>query len=91
MSKRSKEGRQKPTVFDRARNELFSQIKHCGVLEATADQRDVWFIETMAYLAKRYPGVTTDELSNLDELGRRFCEPVIAYGGQAEPVTEGSN
>ncbi len=82
MGKRSKEGRSQASVFDRARNELMSQIRHCGVLRATEEQRDAWFKETMEYLEKRYPQVTKEQLAELDVIGRRYCEPVIGYGAR---------
>jgi hypothetical protein len=91
LSKRSKEDRPKLTEFDRARNELLSQIRHCGVLEATADQRDVWFKQTMEYLTKRYPAVSQEQLDELDAMGRRYCEPIIAYGAPNESAEKGSN
>jgi hypothetical protein len=80
LGKRSKEVRQKPSVFDKARNELLGQIRHCGVLEATEEQQDAWFKETIQYLAKRYPSVSEEELAELDTIGRRYCQPVISYG-----------
>ncbi len=83
MRKRKKEGKPEPSLFERARDELFSQIRRCGVLSATEEQRDAWFAETMDYLAQRYPGITQDELTLLSELGRRYCEPVRPYSGQA--------
>lgn len=67
-------------MFDKARNELFSQIRRCGVLEATQEQREAWFRETMEYMAKRYPEVTQEELAQLKEAGHRYCEPVIPHG-----------
>lgn len=91
MGKRKKEVKQTPSLFDRARNELFSQIKHCGVLKATEDQKDVWFKDTMEYMATRYPGVTAEQLAELNELGRRFCEPVRSHGVQSTQLTEGGS
>jgi hypothetical protein len=41
--------------MDRARDELFSHIQRCGVLEADVDQRGEWFDDTIEYLAERYP------------------------------------
>ena len=90
MSKRSKEGKHGPSEFDRARNELFSQIQHCGVLEATAGQRDAWFKETLEYIASRYPGISREELDDLDSLGRRYCEPVIPHGKENTALSESS-
>lgn len=79
MGKRKK-GKYETTAIDRARDELFSQIRHCGVLEATGDQRDNWFRDTMQYMAERYPELGTDDLGQLEELGRRYCQPVIPHG-----------
>ena len=86
MGKRKK-GKHETTPFDRARDELFSQIRHCGVLEATDDQRDGWFKDTMNYMAERYPDVTPEELKELEELGRRYCRPVIPHGADHNAMT----
>jgi phage host-nuclease inhibitor protein Gam len=75
-----KGGSSGPSQFDRARDELFSQIRHCGVLQANEPQRDTWFSDTMAYMAERYPKVTKSQLDELEALGRRYCEPVIDRG-----------
>ena len=91
MGKRKKEAKTATSLFDRARNELFGQIRHCGVLKATADQRNAWFDETMQYLAKRYPGVTQEELALLKELGQRYCEPVIQHGNRVGQPNGGSS
>jgi hypothetical protein len=80
LGKRKKEGKQETSLFDRARNELFRQIQHCGVLQATRDQRTAWFDETIQYLAKRFPGMSQEELELLKQLGLRYCEPVIEHG-----------
>ncbi len=73
-------GKGKPSVFDKARNELLSHIRHCGVLKATAPQRDSWFKDTMSYMAERYPAVSPEQMDELETLGRRYCEPVISHG-----------
>ena len=91
LGKRKKEVKQTPSLFDRARNELFGQIRHCGVLRATEDQKDTWFKDTMDYLAKRYPGVTEEELAQLNELGHRYCEPVRPHGGRSPQLAEGNS
>ncbi len=91
MGKRSKEVRPEPSVFDKARNELMGQIRHCGVLEATEEQKDAWFKETMQYLAKRYPSVSQEELAELDAIGRRYCQPVISYGGRRRSDSGGTS
>jgi hypothetical protein len=70
-------------LFEQARDELFSHILRCGVLEAApADQKE-WFDDTMEYLAERYDGLTPRELSDLRQLGERYCQPVI---GKKETV-----
>jgi hypothetical protein len=63
--------------FDQARDELFSHILRCGVLEAAAEHQKEWFDDTMDYLAGRFERLTDEELSKLRELGERFCRPVI--------------
>ncbi len=40
----------------------------------------------MQYLAKRYPAVSQEELAELDALGRRYCEPIIAYGSEDDVI-----
>ncbi len=91
MSKRGKqEGKGEPTLFDRARNELLSQIRHCGVLKATEEQQGAWFKETMDYLVNRYPGVSEEQLAELDALGRAYCRPVISYGSAPTAGSETS-
>lgn len=75
-------------MFDQARNELLSQIRHCGVLRATEEQQNTWFNETMDYLAGRYAGVSEEQLAELDALGRAYCRPVISYGGASTAGSE---
>ena len=67
-----------PTSFEQARDELFSHILRCGVLEATADHQKEWFDDTMLYLADRYADLTDLELGQLRTLGERYCRPVVA-------------
>jgi hypothetical protein len=67
-----------PTTFELARDELFSHILHCGVLEAAPEHQKDWFDDTMLYLTDRYADLTETELNDLRLLGERFCRPVIA-------------
>jgi len=67
-----------PTVFEQARDELFSHILRCGVLEAAADHQKEWFDDTMLYLADRYVDLSGQELAQLRTLGERYCQPVVA-------------
>jgi hypothetical protein len=64
------------SAFDQARNELFSHILRCGVIEALAEHQKDWFDDTMQYLAERYPELRDPELAQLRTLGERYCQPV---------------
>lgn len=66
-----------PGLFEQARDELFSHILRCGVLEANAADQNEWFDDTMDYLAERYEGLSDAELDGLRKLGERYCQPVI--------------
>ena len=71
--------RRAPTVastFDQARDELFSHILRCGVIEALPEHQKEWFDDTMQYLTERYEDLTDVELNSLRELGERYCQPV---------------
>ncbi len=79
MGKRRSE-RAEPSVLDRARDELFSHIRHCGVLQATEEQQEAWLKDTIGYMAERYPELSPEQLAHLETLGRRYCKPVIPHG-----------
>jgi hypothetical protein len=66
-----------PSISDQARDELFSHILRCGVVEADPDQQKEWMDDTMQYLAERYPDLAEEELNQVRILGERFCRPVI--------------
>lgn len=70
----------KEKLLDRARDELFSHINRCGVLEAAEDDQRVWMDETIDYIGERYPDLTDGDLKGLHEIGIRFCKPAIAHG-----------
>ncbi len=78
MSK-AKARREPPTsrLFDQARDELFSHIVRCGVLEALPEHQKEWFDDTMLYLAERYEALSEEQLAQLRQLGERFCQPVV--------------
>jgi hypothetical protein len=67
-----------PTNFEQARDELFSHILRCGVLEAAPEHQKEWFDDTMLYLADRYEDLAAQELEQLRTLGERYCQPVVA-------------
>jgi hypothetical protein len=62
--------------FDQARDEMFSHILRCGVIDALPEHQKEWFDDTMQYLADRYPDLTEEESAQLRTLGERYCQPV---------------
>lgn len=69
------------TTLDRARDELFSHIQRCEVLEAGKDEHmNEWLEETMEFMAERYPDLTDLQLAQLRMMGERYLEPVIPHG-----------
>jgi len=67
-----------PTPFEQARDELFSHILRCGVLEAVTEHQNEWFDDTMLYLRERYAELDDEQLAELRLLGERYCRPVVA-------------
>jgi len=63
--------------FDQARDELFSHILRCGVLEAEPEHQKDWFDDTIQYLADRYLDLTDEDLGAVRTLGERYCQPVV--------------
>lgn len=88
----------KAKLRDRARDELFSHVNRCGVLQASEEDQKHWMQETMEYLAERYPDLSDADLKELYTLGLRFCSPAIPHGrlsneegeSQETPVGVGS-
>ena len=70
----------KEKLLDRARDELFSHINRCGVLDAGEDDQRQWMDETIEYIGERYPDLTEGDLKGLREIGTRFCKPAIPHG-----------
>jgi len=70
----------KENVINRARDELFSHINRCGVLQAEEDDQRHWMDETIDYLAERYPDLSDQDLQDLYAVGMRFCQPAIPHG-----------
>lgn len=79
MAKKRKNPRKTsvPTAFEQARDELFSHILRCGVLDATREHQKEWFDDTMLYLADRYEDLPEEKLHQLRVLGERYCRPVV--------------
>ncbi len=80
MAKKRSEPRrpQTPSTFDQARDQLFSHILRCGVLEASPEHQKEWFDDTMLYLRDRFEDLSDDEIAQLRVLGERYCQPVVA-------------
>lgn len=90
MAKKRSEARKvsTPTTFEQARDELFSHILRCGVLEAALEHQKEWFDDTMLYLGDRYEDLSDEEVAQLRLLGERYCQPVVARN--ATPVGAGA-
>lgn len=84
MTKKKSPRSTPPASFDQARDELFSHILRCGVMEAEPEHQKDWFDDTMQYLTERYADLGEEDLANLRTLGERYCRPVVQR--QAEPV-----
>jgi hypothetical protein len=65
------------SALDKARDELYSHILRCGVLQATAEHQKEWFDDTIEYMAERYPSLSEEDVRDLRQLGERYCQPVI--------------
>lgn len=77
-----------PSALDQARDELFSHILRCGVLDAAPEHQKEWMDDTMQYVTDRYPDLKPEELTTVRTLGERFCQPVVKRVTEAEAETE---
>jgi hypothetical protein len=68
-----------PTPFEQARDELFSHILRCGVLEASPEHQTEWFDDTVLYLRDRYEELDDEQVAELRLLGERYCRPVVPH------------
>jgi hypothetical protein len=62
--------------FAQARDELFSHILRCGVIDALPQHQKDWFDDTMGYIGERYEDLSEAELGQVRLLGERYCQPV---------------
>jgi len=76
MSKKNSRSTPEAASFAPARDELFSHILRCGVIEALPEHQKDWFDDTLGYIADRYEDLSQEELSQLRVLGERYCQPV---------------
>ena len=86
MGKRRLPKQHSPSDLDKARDELYSHILRCGVLQAQSDDQKEWFDDTIEYMAERYPSLGEEDLQDLRQLGERYCQPVIT-----QPSTVGAS
>ena len=73
----------KEKLLERARDELFSHINRCGVLQAESEDQVHWMDETIEYIGERFPDLADTDLSGLHQIGMRFCQPAIAHGADS--------
>jgi hypothetical protein len=85
MTKKKPRSSSEALSFAQARDELFSHILRCGVIEALPEHQKDWFDDTMGYVADRYEDLTEEELAELRTLGERYCKPVR----RTEPAESG--
>jgi hypothetical protein len=76
MNKKKTQRDPEGVSFAQARDEMFSHILRCGVIDALPEHQKDWFDDTMLYLADRYDDLTEEELTQLRLLGERFSQPV---------------
>ncbi len=77
---------QNESVLDQARDELFSHILRCGVIDADEVHRNEWLDDTLQYLADRYADLTEEDITRLRTLGDRFCRPIVMANRPTEAV-----
>jgi hypothetical protein len=87
MNKKRTQRGPEAVAFTQARDEMFSHILRCGVIEALPEHQKDWFDDTMLYLADRYEDLTEEDLAQLRVLGERFSQPVQR---KAEAVESGA-
>ena len=82
MTRKRREHRepQPKNSMDRARDELFSAIRQCGVIGAAEDEQAEWMAETLQFMVERYPDLSAADMEQLKLTGLRFCQPVIPHG-----------
>ena len=76
MNKKNNRSDPEGAAFAQARDELFSHILRCGVIDALPEHQKDWFDDTMGYISDRYEDLSDEELTELRTLGERYCQPV---------------
>ncbi len=86
MNKKKSRNSSEAVQFAQARDELFSHILRCGVIDALPEHQKDWFDDTRGYVADRYEDLSEEELTQLRTLGERYCQPVR----RVDPVESGA-
>lgn len=73
----------KKTVFESARDHMFSEMHRCGVLDASREDAERWLDDTIDYLRSVYGSLSRQELEKLYEIGARFAKTPIPHGGDS--------
>ena len=60
MNKKKTRSAPEAAAFAQARDELFSHILRCGVIDALPDHQKDWFDDTMGYIAERYEDLSPE-------------------------------
>jgi hypothetical protein len=68
------------TDLDRARDELFSHIQRCDVLEAGKEEQQAWLDDTMGYMFECYPQLSPVERTQLGVIAERYLRPTVPHG-----------
>ncbi len=76
MTKKTTRNTPEAASFAQARDELFSHILRCGVIDALPEHQKDWLDDTMGYIADRYEDLSQEELTQVRLLGERYCQPV---------------
>jgi hypothetical protein len=76
MNKKKPRSAPEAPSFTQARDELFSHILRCGVIDALPEHQKDWFDDTMGYIAERYEDLSSEQQTQLRLLGERYCQPV---------------
>ena len=64
MNKKKPRSAPEAVSFAQARDELFSHILRCGVIDALPEHQKDWFDDTMGYIADRYEDLSEEELAS---------------------------
>jgi len=61
-----------------SRDELFSHILRCGVIDALPEHQKEWFDDTMQYLADRYSDLSEEDLASCAPWANGIVSPCSA-------------